>query len=465
MQIGDVLPIVIPGTALQVLMQAYFIKHCWENARLSQRQKFIYILAIIVCNLPAAAVYLINSRERIAAQGSDFQDVDIDGNVRQGISVLLIVAFEIFAMRIIADNAQNTHYLLIVSLLAYSFLIMLINNLVLGERPLLLYYLLPIMQLLLAIPLQYLDSSYNAQYILVIIAAGIINRFPMPLAKTYSIAAFCAFLVGSTAKVYKYYDALDYNDILSYFYVNTLVFLLIIVAFYTLKNQLITNRRLDAAFRRVREQASQIEKMGALAERNRIAAEIHDTVGHRLTSAVISIEAAEKLFEQDAKEAVQKLSLAKEQVKRGLEDIRSSVRTIRMGYEGGFEHALGCILEDVRQTSGLTINCIAELKSELLSVQQGILLLAIKECTTNALKHGRCTEIDLLVQEYKGEVRLTFSDDGQGADQAVPGSGLSIMKERVQSIGGTLQINSVKGEGFTVSISIPIGTETEGDCL
>ncbi len=124
---------------------------------------------------------------------------------------------------------------------------------------------------------------------------------------------------------------------------------------------------------------------------------------------------------------------------------------------------LGHILEDVRRTSGITVNCIIELESELLSVQQGILLLAIKECATNSLKHGHCSEIDILVQEYKGDVRLTFSDNGEGAELVQPGSGLSIMRERVESIGGALEINSEKGEGFTVSISIPVGSIQGGE--
>ncbi|MFT9493558.1 response regulator [Anaerosolibacter sp.] len=100
------------------------------------------------------------------------------------------------------------------------------------------------------------------------------------------------------------------------------MFLLIVVVFYSLKKQLLTNRRLDEALKRVREQADQIEKIGALAEPSRLTAEIHDTVGHTLTSAVISIEAAEKLLEMGAGEVAPRLSLAKDLVKCGLEDIR-----------------------------------------------------------------------------------------------------------------------------------------------
>ncbi|WP_372997504.1 sensor histidine kinase [Lutispora sp.] len=462
MHIGEVLPLVILGVILQVLIQAYIIKHCWENTHLSLRHKFIYILAITVFNLPAAAVYLINNREKSTERDNDFLDNNIDNNLRQGIFILLVVAFEIFSIRIISDNIGNEHYLLIVSLMAYCLIIMLINNLMVRECHRLLYYMLPTIQLLLAVSVQYLDSTYNAQYISIIVTVAIINKFPMSLAKIYSGAAFFTFLIGNTAKVLKYYSTLGLNDIISYLYVNTLIFLLIVVAFYSLKKQLLTSRNLDMALKRVREQAGQIEKMGALAERIRITAEMHDTVGHTLTSAVMSIEAAEKLFEMDVGETAPKLSLAKEQVRRGLEDIRSMARIARIGGEKGLEHEISNIIEEIRKISDITVNSIVELKTDLLSVQRGILVLAIKECATNALKHGCCSEIDILLQEYKGDVHLTFSDNGEGAEQVVPGSGLSIMKERVQSVGGTLVVDSQKGEGFTVSISVPIGNSQGG---
>lgn len=462
MQIRDILPVIIPGVLIQISVQVYYIKHCWDNTRLTLRQKIIYILAIIIFNLPAAAVYLFNNREKTTAHYDEFQDIDTDIHIRQVIFVLLVVAFEVFALYIITDNVHNAYYPLIIGLLAYCFIIMLINNLVIKEKPRLLYLLLPATQLFITIPIQYLDRSYNAQFILMVVAASIINKFPVPLARVYSIAAFCAFTVGSITKALKYHDTLNIDGIISYLYVNILVFFLVIAAFFTLKKQLVTNRRLNAALKRVREQSQQIREIGALTERHRITAEIHDTVGHTLTGAVISIEAAENLIGEASREAAQKLSLAKEQVKRGLDDIRSAVRTIRSGCESGFMDGIDNLLKEIYKTTGLRINSIVELNSELLSIQINILLKAVKECATNALKHSRCTEADLLIQEYNGAVRLTFSDNGAGTDNIVPGSGLSIMKERIESIGGTLAFRSVRGEGFTVSISLPVGDKRGG---
>lgn len=457
MQINEVLPIIIPGVLLQVAIQAYFIKHCWENSKLSTRNKLWYIAAIIIINLPAAAYYLINTRDKSDQYDHEFKEVDIDQNLKQGIFVLLVVAYEIFSIRIISDNIDNLHYLLMVSLLGYCFIVMLINNIIVSENPASLNHLLSAVQLTLMIPVIYLDNSYNAPLLLFIVSAGILNKLPIIYSRAYLIASFSAFLLGSTAKALRFYDYMDFNDILNYIYINALVFLLIIAAFYSLKKQLLNNSRLNKALQIVREQTDQIKEMSALAERNRITGEIHDTVGHTLAGAVISIEVAEGMIEEGNSKAREKLCLAKDQVKQGLNDIRSSIQSIRADGGESFNSALCKMMDEIRRTANISVNCIVEINTQLLLVQSSILLLAIKECTTNSLKHSKCTEIDVLVQDSKDEVRLTFSDNGRGSDSVLPGSGLTIMKERINSIGGTLSIDSSPGEGFTVNIAIPTG--------
>ncbi|WP_128424963.1 sensor histidine kinase [Gudongella oleilytica] len=456
MQIRELLPIIIPGVLLQVLIQAYFIKHCWGNEKLSGKAKLWYIIAILLINLPAAAFYLIRSRDGNTSYEYEFKEIDIDDNLKLGIFVLLVVAYEIFSLRIISDNVYNPHYLLIVSLISYCFILGLIWNLIVRESNAILDHMLPAAQLMLMIPVLYLDNTYNSSLLLLIVSAIILNKLPITFSKIYLIASFGAFLAGGTAKALRFHDSMGFNEIINYIYVNALVFILITAAFYSLKKQLINNIRLDKALRIVKDQTEQIKEMSAASERNRITGEIHDTVGHTLASALISIEAAEELLGPAGGEAAEKLYLAKDQVKRGLNDIRSSIRSIRAGDDEPFDVSLCRMLDEVRQTTNIEVNCIVELKTELLSVQRGILLLAIKECTTNALKHGKCSEIDVLVQESKGEVKLTFSDNGKGSSSITPGSGLTIMRERIQGIGGTLGMSTSPGEGFTVNIAIPV---------
>ena len=88
-------------------------------------------------------------------------------------------------------------------------------------------------------------------------------------------------------------------------------------------------------------------------------------------------------------------------------------------------------------------------------LQTGILLSEVKECATNAIRHGHATHADILVVEHKGQLRLFFTDNGRGSSEVRPGSGLSIMRERLQSVGGMLEIESALGEGFTVTLILP----------
>ncbi len=463
MDIIDLLPVIVPMIIMQLLIQAFYIKHCWENTELSQKQKVIYIIAIALFHNPAAAVYLFLTRKRAANHTGDTTDTEIDNHIRQGIFVLLIIAFEIFSMRIIFQNIESEYYSLIIGLLGMCFVIMLINGLIIKKQHALLYYLLPAIMVLLIMPVEYLDAANNTPFIVLVVIAGIINGFPLRLIKIYSIGAFVIYFAVNTAKAFKLYGVMYSDEIISYIYVNLLVFFLVFITFYTLNKQLHANKRLEVALTTLKEQSLQLERMSVMAERNRITGEIHDNVGHTLTSAVIAIEAGEKLINKDIETALEKFSMAKDQVKLGLRDIRSSVRAIHTGVEKAFIPAMESIIDEINQNTGLHISHIIKLTTDLLPIQQNVLLRAVKECTTNSLKHGSSTEADLLLQEYKGRIWMTFSDNGKGSANVVYGFGLHNMTKRVESIGGTMTVDSTKGEGFTVSISIPVGTRTGGD--
>lgn len=461
MPIRGILPIIIPGVLLQLFIQVYYIRHCWKNPWLSPRQRLLYITAIAVGNLPAAAFYLFKNGEKALAGNKPEEAENTPAHIRKGIFFLLMTAYEVQGLHLLAENIESPLYVLLTALLAASFLAMLLYNLLAAECSFAAGGILPILQLLLCAPIVYLDRSGDNLYLALVAGISAINHAPLPRAKIYGIGALSSYLIGSTAKTILMSGSAEMSEILRYFYVNTLVVLLALIAFYTLKKQMVTSRRLAAALHKLQEQSEQLKDMAVVEERNRITAEIHDTAGHALTGAVIAIEGAENMLAEENQQAAQKLSLAKQQVKLGLEGMRSSVRAIRRGEDQPFSAALFELLNDIQRTTGLAVNGIVEVRGDLLPVQQYVLLQAIKECATNSLKHGGSNEADVLVQEYKGHIRLTFSDNGPGADSIAFGFGLSGMEERVESIGGTLAVDSAKGEGFTVAISIPMGLKQE----
>jgi signal transduction histidine kinase len=469
MEFTDILPILVPSGIMQILIQAYYIRHCWINADLTSKQKAQYIVAIAIFNLPAAAVYLFTAKKKAAARsfgviGKDADaGVEIDGRTRQGIFVLLLVAYEIFALRIIAENVQNQSYLLIIGLLGACFVLMVIHGILVRRPENPFYYLLPGFQIALILMVEYLDQGEGLQLIVLVVVAGVINGVSLHPGLLFSLSTLCVYMIIKVMKVLNLYGTINSDEAISGLYVDLLVFILVFATFYTMKKQLLANRRLEIALRTLREQSLQLEEMSAVAERNRIAGEIHDTVGHSLTSAVIAIEAGEKLIDIDRESAFSQLSIAKDQVRQGLFEIRNSVKTISAGRAAPFLPALSRLLQEIHRTTGLRITDIVELRSTLLPIQQNVLLRAVTECATNSLKHGHATEADLLIQEYRDAVQMTFSDNGAGTDEIVFGFGLTTMSSRVESLGGSLQVTSIPGEGCTVSITVPTGVQKEGE--
>ncbi len=351
-------------------------------------------------------------------------------------------------------------YITLLWLLTASFLIMLLYNLLSKKARLKTEPLFPMLQLLLCIPIQYLDASGDNLFLSIIAGFSAINHASLSRAKVYVIGALGTYLLGSTARTIFLSQTGDMGDLVRYFFVNTIVVSLALLAFYTLKKQMITSVRLESALRTVNEQSEKLKGLAVVEERNRIAAEMHDTVGHTLTAAVLTLEAAEGLVSDS--QAAQKLRQGKEQVRRGLSELRASVKVARAGNETDFKATLNQLLCEIRSDTGLDISIVMESEIALPPLQAGILLSVVKECATNALRHGHASGADILLGEHNGQLRFAFTDNGIGTDTIQSGSGLSIMRERIQSVGGKLEIESAPGEGFTVSIIIPVA-QRKGD--
>ena len=118
------------------------------------------------------------------------------------------------------------------------------------------------------------------------------------------------------------------------------------------------------------------------------------------------MEAAEGLVSDPL--AAQKLHQGKEQVRRGLSELCASVKVVRAGNETNFADAISQLLQVIRTDTGLDIHIIMESEISLPPLQAGILLSVVKECATNAIKHGRATGADILIGEHNGQLRFAL---------------------------------------------------------
>ncbi len=216
---------------------------------------------------------------------------------------------------------------------------------------------------------------------------------------------------------------------------------------------------------KLRLKQEEIEALAAVAERERIARDLHDVLGHTLSVIVLKSELAGRLLERSVSEpAEQGFSL--ESLVRARAEIGDVERTARVALAevreaiGGYR-ALGlrAEIEAARQvlaTAGVTLHTEGELQpSALTAAEETVLALSLREAVTNIVRHAQATECHLRLLRSVGEHRLAIEDNGQHTATR-EGNGLRGMRERVESLGGRLSLT--RDGGTHLLIELPLRT-------
>jgi len=188
-----------------------------------------------------------------------------------------------------------------------------------------------------------------------------------------------------------------------------------------------------------------------IAERVRIARELHDLVGHHLTALTLNLEVATHLAEGKALEHVQQAhSLAK----LLLADVREVVNDMRVDDKVDLATALRTLVSGVPEPQ-----IHLDLPSELSMTdpqRAQVLLRCAQEMITNSVRHARASNLWIGLEQDVDGVVLTARDDGRGVAKVEAGNGLSGMEERLRQVGGELKIKSSPGTGFSLKAWIPV---------
>ena len=200
-------------------------------------------------------------------------------------------------------------------------------------------------------------------------------------------------------------------------------------------------RRADAKLRMAH---AEIEHLAKVAERERIARDLHDVVGHTLTMIVLKSELAARLMERDTASARSEIEDVERISRQALSEVREAIRGYRIeSLESEFRRA-GATLE----TAGVTVDCAPQ-EVPLSPEQESMLALVLREAVTNIVRHAEARHCRLRLQQVNGHCRLEIADDGIGASRP-EGNGLRGMRERVEEVGGTLELDCTNGTRLTV---------------
>ena len=192
-----------------------------------------------------------------------------------------------------------------------------------------------------------------------------------------------------------------------------------------------------------------------IAERVRIARELHDLIGHHLTALTLNLEVATHLVEGKALEHVQQAhSLAK----LLLVDVREVVSDIRDDDKVELAAALRTLVEGVPEPR-IHLDLPQELSmTDPLRAQ--VMLRCAQEMITNSVRHARAKNLWISLVHDEDGVAMIARDDGRGTDAVEVGNGLKGMAERLRQLGGELKIESSPGAGFSLHAWVPVEATT-----
>jgi two-component system, NarL family, sensor histidine kinase DesK len=206
---------------------------------------------------------------------------------------------------------------------------------------------------------------------------------------------------------------------------------------------------------------SEIEQLAALAERERIARDLHDVLGHTLSVIVLKAELAGRLMERDSQRAAQEIADVEKTARTALADVRQAIG----GYRSQGLPAEMELARNTLQAAGVALACESPLP-KLNAAEETVLCLSVREAVTNIVRHAHASECRVgFATTSDGFHSVVIEDNGSHPVQQ-EGNGLRGMRERVQALGGRFSIDN--HQGTTLLIELPIGPRAvpaNGSCV
>lgn len=192
----------------------------------------------------------------------------------------------------------------------------------------------------------------------------------------------------------------------------------------------------------------EIEHLAKVAERERIARDLHDVLGHTLSVIILKSELAGKLIDRDPGRAKAEIADVEQTSRQALNEVRSTIRGYRNNsLESELKQAAGAL-----ETAGIAVRAeTADLK--LSPAQESVVALIVREAVTNVVRHAQARNCQLRLAPSNGNCLLEIQDDGRGGLQT-EGNGIRGMRERIEALGGIMQRDTSQGTRITIQFPL-----------
>jgi len=204
----------------------------------------------------------------------------------------------------------------------------------------------------------------------------------------------------------------------------------------------------QCAMHELRLANDEIEHLAKVAERERIARDLHDVLGHTLSLITLKSELARKLVDRDPARARQEMHEVEAASRAALADVREAIR----GYRSDGIFAELARARAALETAGVAVECQTD-SVQLSPAQESVLALALREAVTNVVRHAAARRCNVSLKRNATLCTLEVVDDGRGAN-APEGNGLRGMRERLESLGGSLRLLTTNGTRLVIDLPL-----------
>lgn len=362
----------------------------------------------------------------------------------------IIISTILFSSAIYFENAQQQRLSILVSVFILYLVIGCIRCFIKSDINF--YYLSFLIDIILVYFLEYnsrllINYFFHSFYIIILLEAAISLSFRKGIA--IGVITVLVSLIKYGYLIYYKFNFSNVSQLAFFLMINILI--LVVAGFAQRNNEEkerkdILYRELLDTHKQLKQYVDEVNRLNVVEERNRIARDIHDTLGHNMTALIMQLQMAEHLIKEDIPRAEELLANAAKTAKNSMTGIREVVETLRGAESPIPSEAIGSMIKEFSEKTGVTIKFqIIEESTTQVTTANLALYRIIQEALTNAIRHGKATEISVSLNYTVDSIGFQVTDNGIGADVVKEGYGLKGIRERVKAFGGTIEFGSING--------------------
>lgn len=375
----------------------------------------------------------------------------MDKNIKLINLIKCIVLTVLFIAALYFENAQQLRVIILIAVFICYLAVDFYRSFL--KRDSKLYFLSFILNIILAYSLEYnsrllINYFFHSFYIVILFEAALL----MDMKKGIIIGLITLFvsMIKYAYLIYYKFNLSSISQMAFFLMFNILILVIAAFAQYNKKEgerKEILYKELLAAYKQLKEYNDEVKRLSVIEERNRIARDIHDSLGHNMTALIMQLQMAKLFLKEDKTRAENLLVSSVKTAKDSLTEIREVVETLR-GADSAVssEEAIRSLIDDFSEKTGAAVNLeITGKCTEKKQIINADLYRIIQESMTNAIRHGKAKTIWININYSDEAISFLVKDDGTGVKAIKEGYGLKGIRERVEAYNGRLEYKNENG--------------------